>query len=405
MELVKQKSTLHEARVLTDESLGCERGVADTSLSEHRLQTECETDERVKFDRQDTDDVRDHARQVADAAIRASRLEHGVKKPRTPEEKNVDVALKAQRSLEDAAVTAERAKIDCALEDERKLKEVETLEFLQHDRQTTDTSLVQERSHTDVYNEGSQDMLRAERTSHIATRAILTTNDEFLAIVSHDLRNPIGSILSYADLILDDLDLTIEDAKSWAAVIRRNAKTSLKLINDIVDVERFADGKLHMNFAPRELCKLVAETVESLQNSATEHKITLRCPPGAKKLLVDCDGDRIAQVLTNLISNALKFTPEGGSVTVTAEQDKQDVRISVKDTGPGIPADQQKRVFDRYTQLGKNDRRGLGLGLYISKMIIGAHQGTLDVTSAPGHGSTFSFTLPPERRASIEEPT
>jgi signal transduction histidine kinase len=397
LELTKQKSTFHDDRLQTDASLISERGKTDASFLDHQGKTETDTDKKLKVDREDADRVRDETRIEADALVKRRRSNGNVQKSRTPEEKQADVTLKDQRSLDDAAVASERSKIDSVLSRERKIKESQAGSFLQRERKETDKNLTHERSNTDSYTQDSSERLKAERTSHTATKATLTTNDEFLAIVSHDLRNPIGAILSYADLILDESALSIEEAKTWAAVIKRNAQTSLRLISDIVDLERFAEGKLHMNFAPHEVSVLVAETVQSFTNAAVERKITLRALPSAKQLSIDCDSDRITQVLANLIGNALKFTPEGGSITVAVEQNKTDVRIAVKDTGPGVPAEQQKRIFDRYTQLVNNDRRGLGLGLYISTMIIEAHQGKLGVDSTPGKGSTFYFSLPVNR--------
>jgi signal transduction histidine kinase len=325
--------------------------------------------------------------------VRQDRSGAGIVKKRTVEEKQAVLTLKDQRSLDDAAVASERSNIDSMLDLERTIKESNVGTFLQHERRETDKNLNRERSHTDSNTQVSQEQLVAERTSHTATKAILTTNDEFLAIVSHDLRDPIGAILSYSDLILDEEPLTIEKAKNWTAVIKRNAQTSLRLISDIVDMERFAEGRLHLDFAACEISALVTNTVESFINAAIERKISLRALP-SKQYSVNCDSDRIAQVLANLIGNALKFTPDSGAVTVAVEEDKSSVQISIKDTGAGVPLEQQKRIFERYTQLGNHDRRGLGLGLYISTMIVEAHQGKLGVNSVPGEGSTFYFSLP-----------
>jgi signal transduction histidine kinase len=107
-----------------------------------------------------------------------------------------------------------------------------------------------------------------------------------------------------------------------------------------------------------------------------------------------CDRDRIYQVLSNLVSNAVKFTPEGGSITVNVNFRENEVQVSVHDTGPGIPDDKKERIFERFVQLASNDRRGLGLGLHISKMLVEAHQGRLWVQSQVGEGSFFFFSIP-----------
>ena len=107
-----------------------------------------------------------------------------------------------------------------------------------------------------------------------------------------------------------------------------------------------------------------------------------------------CDGDRISQVLSNLLGNALKFTPQDGTISLGVLKTKEGIEISISDTGPGIPDDQMVKIFSRFTQINNKDRSGLGLGLYISKMLIEAHQGRIWVTSVPANGSTFTFILP-----------
>ncbi len=110
--------------------------------------------------------------------------------------------------------------------------------------------------------------------------------------------------------------------------------------------------------------------------------------------LINCDRDRVAQILSNLIGNALKFTPEGSSITVATEESSVEIKVSISDTGPGIPEDQKNHIFERFAQIGNKNRTGLGLGLYISKTLVESHGGTIWVTSAVGKGSTFYFTLP-----------
>ena len=391
----KMHSSLLEERGQTDTSLVTERGKTDNSFADHRKQTESETDRRVKSDRQGADDVRAQNRLNADATTdlgRSGRTK--TQKNRTETEISQDNSLIAQRERDDAAVDSERNLMDEALVHERGLNDVESIKFLDRERKETDKSLQRERVHTDQEYLVSKNRLNIEQTSHLATKAALTSRDEFLAIVSHDLRNPIGAILSYAELLLEEKDLSSDDVKCWTQVIRRNAKTSLRLINDILDMERFAEGKLVLKFAPRDINTLVRESVESLVHVALERKINVTVGVREEGPLSNCDRDRIGQVLANLIGNAIKFTPEGGAVCVTTKFKNNEFQVLVTDTGPGIPDNKREKIFGRYTQLGNKDREGLGLGLFISAMLVEAHGGKIGVANSSENGSTFCFTVP-----------
>jgi signal transduction histidine kinase len=395
-----KSSSTNDERGQTDTSLVSERGKTDDSFAGHRRQTELETDRRVQHDRQGADIARAQSRESTDATTDLGRAGRSkFQKNRTNDEMTADNTLHDQRVRDDAAVTSERSLMDAALVSERAHNDVESARFLQRERKEADRNLLRERTRTDSEALLSSNLLTSELSSHKATKLALTSRDEFLAIVSHDLRNPIGAILSYADLLLEEFPRTNNEARSWAEVIKRNAETSLRLISDILDMERFAEGKLNMKFAARDIDALIRETIESFLHIAAEKKITLHMTPSENHRLVSCDRDRIGQVLANLIGNALKFTPANGTITVESSQTANEAKVSVTDTGAGIPNEQKKRIFDRYTQLGNKDRQGLGLGLYISNMLVDAHQGKISVISAKGKGSVFSFIIPIKRSA------
>jgi signal transduction histidine kinase len=183
-------------------------------------------------------------------------------------------------------------------------------------------------------------------------------------------------------------------ATYWIEMIRRNAADSLRLINDILDMERVSQGNLEMRFADTDLSKLIEQSTERFVHVAQAKNIKLISECSKDLSMVHCDQDRITQVLSNLIGNSIKFTPEDGSVTLTIQKNKSEFQISICDTGPGIADDKKLTIFNRFAQLHNKDRQGLGLGLYISKMFVEAHHGKLWVTSSIGHGSTFHFTLP-----------
>jgi signal transduction histidine kinase len=169
---------------------------------------------------------------------------------------------------------------------------------------------------------------------------------------------------------------------------------ALRLISDILDMERIAEGKFKLQLKTCNIGSLIRHAVENSVHEAAAKNILLRGSNFEKLGDANIDHDRIMQVLGNLIGNALKFTPEGGTVQVHASTKEDRVQISVSDTGPGIPDDKTEMIFNRFAQLKSADRRGLGLGLYISKMFVEAHQGELWVDSKLGQGSTFSFSIP-----------
>ena len=167
-----------------------------------------------------------------------------------------------------------------------------------------------------------------------------------------------------------------------------------RLISALLDVERMTHDKLVLKKERTDLRMVLQECVDLFAPvvASKSFSMTVHMDPGP--ISVDLDHDRILQVLSNLIGNSLKFTPHGGAIELSARKDNSHVEIAVTDNGPGIPETDQARIFDRLSQLTVNDRRGLGLGLFITKWIVEAHEGRVWVTSRVGKGSTFSFTLP-----------
>jgi signal transduction histidine kinase len=372
------KPFLAKERGYTDESLTTERGKTDDSLFALRRKAEQETDAIVKSDRKEADSTRDRRRVDHDRNTK------------------VDSGLIKQRAADDKIVLNERAKSDCAIQNERIEKDRALSEFLHREREETDDNLSHEREQTDVAVLNSSKLLTDEVGLHSRTKAELTTRDELLAIVSHDLKNPIGSVLSCAEMLLDDPEFSEikPDLRNWIQLIKRNAETSLRLISDILDMERIAEGKLELRPTQQSLSKLVRESIEPFAHRASAKRVLLRALPSGTDVLSYFDRERLSQVLSNLIGNAIKFTPEGGSITLRVQQTPHQTEVQVRDTGEGIPDEEKQRIFHRYAQIGKKDHRGLGLGLYISKMLIESHGGQLWVTSAPDRGSIFHFSLP-----------
>ena len=218
--------------------------------------------------------------------------------------------------------------------------------------------------------------------------------EEVVGIVSHDLRNPVGTVALAADLLLD-VPLPPEKQREQLGVIKRQAKHMERLIRDLLDVTRIESGTLPVHPSLEPLDELVREALDGARALAEQKRILLteELDPGLP--LVRADRGRILQVFSNLVGNAIKFTPEGGRITLSARRDVDGVCVGVSDTGRGIAREDTDRVFGRFWQVGrKSDGTGVGLGLAIVKGIVEAHDGRVWVESSPGTGSTFYFTLP-----------
>ena len=219
--------------------------------------------------------------------------------------------------------------------------------------------------------------------------------EEFVASVSHELRTPLTSIRGYLELVLE-ADPTPEQAE-YLSVIDRNADRLLDLINDLLDVAQAENGRLVLNLEPVDLASIVTDAVAGQRPSAVARKIELGLDVVEQEARVSADRKRIGQVVDNLLSNALKFTPDGGSVDVRLVRQNGHARLDVSDTGIGIPEAEQARLFERFfrTEAASGQSfQGTGLGLAISKAIVEAHGGQIAVTSAEGLGTTFSVLLP-----------
>ncbi len=232
--------------------------------------------------------------------------------------------------------------------------------------------------------------LRAEELAR-ATRA----REELLAVVSHDLRNALNAILSYTDLLTQHAPEDEGPAVRYLDGIRLAGRWMSHYIQDLLDMARLDEGGIRIDPRPEAVPELVEEAMGMLRPLARDRELTLEVdvPDALARALVD--RGRFVQVLSNLVGNAIKFTPDGGRVAVRARADADDgVRLEVEDNGPGIAAEDTEAVFDRFWQGDATDRRGAGLGLAIAKRIVEAHGGRIGLASHPGQGTTFYFTLP-----------
>lgn len=347
-------------REQTDESLRVEREKADQTLEDGGSAID-----------ETADAVISRARSRADAVLAAARAKtdrlSSVSAPGTP----IPKILKSERVREDQVLQEERANADDILREER----AEHLALLSREREETDKDLSHERELSDD---------------------ALATRDEFLGIVSHDLRNMLNAMVGSAALIekgalQNDL---VEQVVTHARRIQRSGARMNRLIGDLVDVASIEAGVLAVTREVGDPTTVVTEAVDSFQLQAAATGVSLAAEIIPPPSLAAFDSARILQVLTNLLSNAIKFTPAHGRIVVHVERFGDDIRFAVSDTGVGIATDKLEAVFVRFLQVTENDRRGVGLGLYISKAIVQGHGGRIWAESKVGEGSTFCFTLP-----------
>jgi signal transduction histidine kinase len=223
------------------------------------------------------------------------------------------------------------------------------------------------------------------------------TKDEFLATVSHELRTPLNAILGWVRMVRDD---TLPDDKKTRAleIIERNAKAQAQLIEDLLDVSRITSGKLRLDVGTIDLPNVVENAIEAVRPAANAKGVGLRSIMDAQAGRVLGDPNRLQQVIWNLLTNAVKFTPRGGDVRVEVRKDESAVEVAVSDTGQGIATEFLPYVFERFRQADATTTRkhgGLGLGLAIVRHLVELHGGTVKVESdGPGTGTTFTVRIP-----------
>jgi PAS domain S-box-containing protein len=226
------------------------------------------------------------------------------------------------------------------------------------------------------------------------TERAVRARDAVLGVVSHDLRNPLNTILMAASLLLEGSEERRASNLRGLEVIKRSVHQMNDMIKDLLDASTINAGRFRVAQTQRDVGSLLTDVRELLHPLATGKGISLSVEAAEELSSVWVDAGQIQRVFSNLIGNAIKFTPQGGAIRVHATRGEREVVFSVSDTGPGIERDQLTKVFDRYWQGVRGDRRGAGLGLAIAKGIVEAHGGRIWVESAAGSGSTFRFTVP-----------
>ena len=226
--------------------------------------------------------------------------------------------------------------------------------------------------------------------------AAISHRDDFLSIVSHDLRNLLAGIVTGTSLLAKRAGDGKDGAETLAVTERmhRYAARMNRLVGDLQDIGSIDAGQLAVRPTDGDLSVLLKDAVETFRVGADAKAMTVTIEGVDGTLRARFDHDRILQVLANLLANAIKFTDRGGKILVQCERAGDAYCVSVSDNGPGIADTMLEAVFERFWQAGKDDRRGFGLGLYISRCIVEAHGGKIWAESTLGKGSQFRFTLP-----------
>ena len=257
------------------------------------------------------------------------------------------------------------------------------------------TLLLAQATGTALYRARSYD---AEHEKRKHAELVAQAREEVLGVVAHDLRNPLSLIVTTTELLQEE-DLEPSRRTQILGIAMRAGKQMNRLIDDLLDTVHIESGKFVMALEDVEVCAILRQAEETFRPIADRRSVKLTASSPGGEIWVRADPLRVSQVLGNLIGNALKFTPENGSVTYGAVLSGSDVEFRVTDNGPGISPEQREHLFEQFWQARKDDKRGVGLGLSIAKGIVDALGGRIWCESAVGSGSTFSFTLPARKGA------
>jgi signal transduction histidine kinase len=275
---------------------------------------------------------------------------------------------------------------------------IEELERQNRDLVEVLAELEEKREQLEQVNSRLEESNRELNEANAKLRELAELKEEFLALTTHDLRSPLtvisGVISFFTSGRLGDLS---PEQKNMVAMMERNTQNLIELVNDLLDASKLESGTMRLDLTSTDFHTLARELREAMDPLAREKEIELIELLPSELPMLRADRAKLRRILVNLLSNALKFTPKGGRVEVRAEPEGAMVRISVTDTGVGIPAEDIARLFDKYEQArsrATRSEKGTGLGLYITRQLVELHGGKISATSEVGKGSTFTFTIP-----------
>jgi signal transduction histidine kinase len=243
-----------------------------------------------------------------------------------------------------------------------------------------------------------QNELNARIQIGIRMLELHNNKNEIVSIVGHELKSPLASILSALNIVISgDTGELPEQAKRMLEIAQRNSERLLRIINDLMDIKKIESGKMEFNIIPLEISPLVEQAVEANQAYAQQLQVGFLLEDNAPGTIVRVDGDRTIQVINNLLSNAVRFSPPDKKVVVSILNNNDTVRVSVTDNGPGIPEEFRSRIFEKFAQgnyPGARRKGSTGLGLSIAKAIVEAMNGRIGFETRINIGATFYFDLP-----------
>jgi signal transduction histidine kinase len=393
--MVKElKKRLQGKRGRTDESLSAERAATDHFTSQSAEAAQRRTDKAQRTDRKESDRDVSRSRKSADAA----RARASTAKPSREvqvERRRAARLLERERRVADQSLARQRRHSDAALALERKSGRETEKKLFARERLKTDRHLGEERNHTDDTFRAAKRRLALARTAQEKSIAAVRLRDEFLAILSHDLRSPLNVIAINVARV--GHQVPEGEGASQIRGLCNQIETSVKrishMVDDLLDAERMALGHLRLPKQIGDLREVARESISLVEPLVSAQETSLQAALPGLPVPAAFDRNRILQVFLNLLGNAVKFTPRGGKIWLGMVPGDGFVRVTVSDTGPGVPIAQRKRIFRRFTQ-GTQRMGGAGLGLYIARRIVEAHGGKIGVEARPGTGSTFFFMLP-----------
>jgi signal transduction histidine kinase len=291
-----------------------------------------------------------------------------------------------------------RLELDALHRDGRRFPVELTLTAIRLRRGIGFSAFVQDISARKDHDAQRERLLQQERSQVERLRELDQIKDRLVSAVSHELRTPLTSITGYVDLLLEDAEDLPVEARGFLEIVQRNAERLLRLVGDLLDLYRLDNQGLAAGAVPTELGGVVARAVDAIRPTARAKRIDVRLDVEA--VIVDGDATRLAQAVDNVLSNAVKYTPEGGSVRVSLVEHAGQAHLTVADTGIGIPAADRDRLFERFYRSADAVREGVpgtGLGLALTREILHAHGGSIAHENGAEGGSTFVIRLPATR--------
>jgi len=380
---------MKKQRAHTDASLGAERAATDSNESQSEAAIQRGLDDLIEHDRLLADTRLLMRRVSTDSALARDRLESPSKEVGSvmKERRIADEGKRTEREDMDAHVQGDRHRSDVIIDTERKKQELHRAQLEVH-RQDTNDQLSSERHDSDE----AVIALGHTKDALALSEGQQGRYGDVLGIVAHDLRSPLMVIASGAAAIASDpLDPSTQKV---AQLMTQAAARMERLVADLLDAMRIQSGTLRIMKQPQGLDALLSEVLKTYEPLFASRQLTFTHDIPTAAVVVSFDYDRIVQVLSNLLGNAMKFTPLGGMVTLHVQQHAHHVEFNLSNSGPGIPPSDLPHIFERFWQIDNHARRGLGLGLYICKTIVEGHGGTIAAESELGKGTTIRFTLP-----------